>query len=400
MLTFELVQTDQHSIKICFGGKISDFYVAQIIIRTRYHILQMKNKILMKISNSLLILILSILLLSFKNDTNIGFTLKGEIKGDFKGYIYLKYDNKIDSTLVKNNSFLFVGSIKEPREVTLSPSSPKSKKMMGLASFMLENSEIFVSIIYEKGDFRGEITEFFKLNSISGSKTQELKNNFEINMSEFFKENNDSTKTSLLYKNLYDFISQNPKSVLSGNNLASLNNHFDYLSSNQMENLFKLIDTNYQEKKDINEIRNIINRRKILDIGKFPPRISFPNQNGDLVDILQFKGKYLLLEFWASWCIPCRQTNPQLKIIYSEFKDRKFEILGISIDKDIKRWNSAIKDDNLDWIQVIDSLNVSAEKFLLTGVPYNVLLDKNGKIIKRNIKPNELNKFLTEQLEK
>ena len=360
----------------------------------------MKNKILMKISNSLLILILSILLISFKNDKNIGFTLKGEIKGDFKGYIYLKYDNKIDSALVKNNSFLFVGNVKEPREVTLSPSSPKSKKMMGLASFMLENSEIFISIIYEKGDFRGEITEFFKLDSISGSKTQELKNNFERNMSEFFKENNDSTKTSLLYKNLYDFISQNPKSVLSGNNLASLNNYFDYLSSNQMENLFILIDTNYQEKKDLYEIRNIINRRKILDIGKFPPRISFPNQNGDLVDILQFKGKYLLLEFWASWCIPCRQTNPQLKIIYSEFKDRKFEILGISIDKDIKKWNSAIKDDNLDWIQVIDSLNVSAEKFLLSGVPYNVLLDKNGKIIKRNIKPNELNKFLTEQLEK
>ncbi len=360
----------------------------------------MKNKILMKISNSLLILILSILFINCKNDKNIGFKLKGKIKGDFKEYIYLKYDNKIDSTLVKNNTFLFIGNVKEPLEVSLSPLSPKSKKMMGLASFMLENSEIFVSIIYEKEDFRGEITEFFKLDSISGSKTQELKNNFERNMSEFFKENNDSIKTSLLYKNLYDFISQNPKSVLSGNNLASLNNYFDYLSSNQMENLFKLIDTNYQEKKDLYEIRNIINRRKILDIGKFPPRISFPNQNGDLVDNLQFKGKYLLLEFWASWCIPCRQTNPELKKVYSEFKDRKFEILGISVDNDIKKWNSAIKDDNLDWVQVIDSLKVSAEKFLLTGVPYNVLLDKNGKIIKRNIKPNELSKFLTEQLEK
>ncbi|MDX1830527.1 MAG: TlpA disulfide reductase family protein [Lutibacter sp.] len=360
----------------------------------------MKNKTLKKILNSLLILILFILLINCKKNENIGFTINGEIKGDFKEYIYLKFDDKIDSALIKNNKFLFNGDVKEPIEVSLYPSSPKSKRMMGLASFMLENSKIFISLDYEKADFRGELTEFLKLVSISGSKTQELKINFERNMNQFYKENNDSAKTKILYKNLHDFISQNPKLALSGEFLLEFNNTNDYLNSKQIQSLFHLLDTSYQAKKDLNRIENIIKRRTLLDIGQISPRISFPNQNGEIIDNFQLKGKYLLLEFWASWCIPCRQTNPGLKKVYSKFKDKNFEILGISIDNNDENWKTAIKEDDLDWIQVIDSLKVSSEKFLLTSIPYNILLDENGKIIKRNIKPNKLSKFLTEQLEK
>tara|TARA_R110002073_G_scaffold145532_1_gene297630 strand:+ start:1438 stop:2520 length:1083 start_codon:yes stop_codon:yes gene_type:complete len=360
----------------------------------------MKNKVLVKVSSFLLIISLSILLINCKNDKNIGYTIKGEIKGDFKEYIYLKFDNKIDSALVKNNKFSFIGTTKKPIEALFYPSSPKSKKMMGLAPFILENNEIFISLNYKQSDFRGELSEFLKLDSISGSKTHELKNNFENSMNEFYEENNDSIKTSILYKKLHDFISQNPKSFLSGNKLASLGSFYGYLNSIQMGNLLKMIDTNYQEKKDLSKIRKTINRRKILGLGEIPPGISFPNQNGEIISNLQFKGKHLLLEFWASWCLPCRETNPELKKVYNEFKDRKFEILGISIDNNIKNWKTAIKKDNLDWIQVIDSLEVSKEKFMLNGVPYNILLDENGKILKRNLNPKELSKLLSKQLKK
>jgi len=354
----------------------------------------------MKNTYSLIILILSIFIISCKENKKQEYSIKGEIKGDFKDYIYLKSNNFIDSSLVKNNKFSFIGKVNNPVEAVLLPISPKSKKNSGRAPFMLENSEIFLSVNYEQADFRGELTEFLKLDSISGSKSQELKNNFESNMSGFYKENNDSIKTSMLYKNLHDFINQNPQSILSGNNLASLNNFYRYLSSSQMEKLFKMIDTNYQEKRDLLKIRNIINRRKLLDIGKTPPRISFPSQNGEIITNIQFKGKYLLLEFWASWCIPCRQTNPELKKIYNNFREQKFEILGISIDKDIEKWKTAIKEDNLDWHQVIDTLRVSADTYLLKSVPFNILLDKRGRIIKRNIKPKELNEYLAEKLEK
>jgi thiol-disulfide isomerase/thioredoxin len=355
----------------------------------------------MKISTYILTIVISILLINCKKKENEGFKIKGKIEGNFKKYIYLKYNNNIDSTLVKDNEFSFVGENENPVEATFYPSSPKSKKMMGLAPFMLENSEIHISLKYEQSDFRGELTEFLKLDSISGSKSQELSIAFTSKMKNtFHNEKEESIRKKHLYNNLLEFIESNPKSALSGKNLASLNSFYGYLDSNQMENLYKLIDTNYQSKKDLTTIKYIIKRRKLLNIGKIPPNIILPNQNNELIDSRTIKAKYVLFEFWASWCVPCRQTNPQLKNLYNEFKNKKFEIFGISIDKDIKKWKKAINEDDLDWIQVIDSLNTSAEKFLLKGVPYNILLDSSGKIIKINIKPKELSELLSVKLKK
>jgi thiol-disulfide isomerase/thioredoxin len=353
----------------------------------------------MKISNYILIIVISIVLINCKKKENVGFTIKGQIQGNFKEYIYLKFHNKIDSSLVKNNEFSFTGENENPIEAKFYPSSPKSKKMMGLAPFMLENSKIYISLNYDQSDFRGELTEYLKLKSISGSKSQQLMTSFNVKMKNtFYNENEESIRKTILYNNLLEFIKVNPKSILSGKNLASLNNFYGYLNSNQMENLYKLVDTNYQAKKDLTTIKSIIKRRKLLDIGKTSPRIILPNQNKKLIDNESIKAKYLLLDFWASWCVPCRQTNPELRKIYNEFKNKKFEILGISIDRDIEKWKTAIIKDDLNWIQVVDSLNSSTKKFLLRGVPYNILLDSSGKIIKINLKPKELSKFLFEQL--
>jgi thiol-disulfide isomerase/thioredoxin len=355
----------------------------------------------MKISYFTAILVILTLLTNCKKNENDFFIIQGKIDGNFKKYIYLKFNNKIDSTLVKNSEFSFKGETENPIEATLYPSSPKSKKMMGIASFMLENNKIFISLKYEQSDFRGELTDFLKLDSISGSKSQELSIAFNSKMKNtFYNVKEESIRKKHLYSNLLEFIKTNPKSILSGKNLASLNSFYGYLDSNQMENLYKLIDTNYQSKKDLTTIKYIIKRRKLLDIGKIPPTVILPNQNNKLIDNRSIKAKYILFEFWASWCVPCRQTNPELKKVYNEFKNEKFEILGISIDKDIKKWKKAINDDDLDWIQVVDSLNTSAEKFLLKGVPYNILLDSSGVIIKINIKPKELSELLSEKLKK
>ena len=121
---------------------------------------------------------------------------------------------------------------------------------MGIVLFMIENNEIFISISYEKDEFRGVLTAFLKLDNISGSKTQILKNNFERNIGEFYKEYNDSTKTRILYKYLFDFIRQNPTLELSGEFLLKSSNTNDYLSSKQILSLLQLLDTSYQSKKN------------------------------------------------------------------------------------------------------------------------------------------------------
>ncbi|MDX1830473.1 MAG: TlpA disulfide reductase family protein [Lutibacter sp.] len=355
----------------------------------------------MKKTNTLLLFILTILLINCESNKNKSFLINGKIQGNFNDYIFLKYNNNIDSTLVEKNSFSFHGNVTEPLEAILYPGSPKSGESMGVASFMLENSEIFLSSKYTEREFRGMFVKLLKIDSISGSKSQDLKTVFDSKLEQTFrKEKNDSIKTILLYENLYDFISKNPKSVLSGNYLASLNNRYDYLNSNQMEYLFKLLDTNYQKKKDLYYINNIINRRKILDIGKIPPRVTLPNQNGELTDNASLKGNFVLLEFWASWCGPCRKANPELKKVYNSFKKNGFEIFGISQDKDIEKWKAAILEDKLEWLQVIDTLNNIGEMYYLTTIPYNVLLNREGKIIARNIKPTELNEILTERIKR
>jgi len=272
--------------------------------------------------------------------------------------------------------------------------------MMGIASFMLGNSNILAILKYSEGDFRGAKTKFLRTDSIAGSKSQNLKYTFDTFMrNTFYKEKNDSVKEVILFKNLHKFIAKNPQSFLSADYLSSYVQFYDYLSSTQIKELVTLLDTSYQDKSDLQSIERAIKRREVLKKGSIPPKIVLPTHKGNLLDSRSFKNKFLLIEFWASWCIPCRQTNPELVEIYNTYKNKDFEILGISFDTDINKSQAAIKKDKLKWTQVIDTLNKVGETFYITGVPYNFLLDKKGKIIARNIKPRQLSLLLSELTE-
>ncbi|RLD78386.1 MAG: hypothetical protein DRJ10_10435 [Bacteroidetes bacterium] len=137
---------------------------------------------------------------------------------------------------------------------------------------------------------------------------------------------------------------------------------------------------------------------KLTDIGQKAPDFKLPSQNGEMVRLSSFKGKYVLLDFWASWCAPCRIANKELIEVYDKFKDKNFEIVAVSIDENKDAWLKAIEKDGSQWVH-LSSLkgwnSETAQTYGVRAVPQSFLLDTNGIIIKKNMPTVDLASFLS-----
>jgi len=136
-------------------------------------------------------------------------------------------------------------------------------------------------------------------------------------------------------------------------------------------------------------------------VDKQAPNLTMNDVNGKPVSINDFKGKYVLVDFWASWCGPCRKENPNVVAAYNKYKDKNFAVLGVSLDQDKDSWIQAIKNDKLAWTQMSDlkqweSTAVSAYK--IQGIPFNVLIDPTGKVIAQELRGAKLDEKLAEVL--
>lgn len=336
-----------------------------------------------------------------------GFVITGKIKGFTYPYIYFAHTedgvSKLDSCAVKGGTFKFTGKVSEPEMVFLHTKDRRLQKV-----FYAENVNMQV-----EGDFSA-----LDRIVIKGSKVQddyaELETQIQAhrnrvmnlyNASEAAKNAGDSVKMKellkhgeSLYRMEYDirmqFILTHPHSPAALQELMVWTNEANYRTA---KTLYYILSPEVKSLKKAKEVAQRLDNLETVDLGNAFQDFTQNDIDGKPVSLSSYKGKYVLLEFWASWCGPCRAENPNLKQAYSKYKDKGLNILGVSLDDNEARWKNALEKDNLPWAQVSDLKgwrNEAAVKYGIQAIPANFLIDPQGKIVHRNLRGEELNKVL------
>ena len=161
--------------------------------------------------------------------------------------------------------------------------------------------------------------------------------------------------------------------------------HARFKKTSPKSRYFKSFDTMY---------RSLFPEEKINQ-NMEAPEIQLPDPTGKLVSLSSLRGKVVVIDFWASWCKPCREESPNMVKLYNRFKEQGFEIFGVSLDKEKKDWLAAIQKDGLLWTQVSDLKfweSAAARTYGITSIPATYLIDKQGKVLASNLKGAELEK--------
>jgi thiol-disulfide isomerase/thioredoxin len=141
-----------------------------------------------------------------------------------------------------------------------------------------------------------------------------------------------------------------------------------------------------EAKKMKADINTYFVRTKMLENGKTAPPFSYPDNEGGYVDLASYRGKYVLIDFWASWCGPCRQAIPKVKSLYEQYREKGFDVLSVSIDQDKKAWAKAMDEEKMPWKQTLTpDIKQTETDYMFSGIPTLYLLDKEGKIVDKYI---------------
>lgn len=361
-----------------------------------------------KMKNLLFVFPITLLLSCNQNVQNSSYELTGMIEGISSGNVCLMYSDFKDTVKIENGIFIFRGKVIEPYLSKL-----VFEELDDCREFYLENSKI---------TFKGNIDSIDK-SIITGSKTESERMLYNERMAEFdekytelekqYKEAKEINEEELniLYEEIEfeqvdaqrDFIKENPSSYLCISILWEIDWSFN--SAVEYNNYVNLLDTSLSKYKRLIDLKKLIARMEKVEIGKTAPDFEIKDSNDNLnrLSELYQKTDYLLLDFWASTCAPCRKENAHIREVYNKFHLKGFEVFGVSSDTNKELWLKAIEKDGLSWTNGCSlekwGENDIIKTYALRQVSANFLLDNTGKIIAKDLRGVDLEAKLSELLD-
>ncbi len=349
-------------------------------------------------------------------------TAKGVMNG-LRSYIK-NIDEKrnetiLDTAIVMNEVFTFTGNINNPAIRVLTING-----VNGILPFVLESGKISIEIDKDNlsnskiigssnnNDYNLYKTNYFeRANTISKIKEQVQTARNENNLT-LLNELRGKSKSLKLELNNYafTFIEEHPDSDLSllllETQIIGYNQDIEKLK-NSLDVLLKVINRSAANKligRKIDAFISLKSAQENLNIGKVAPNFSAPSPEGKIIALNHIKGKATIIDFWASWCKPCRRENPNVVRVYEKYHDKGLEIISVSLDKNgqKERWLKAIKDDNMNWHHVSNLKfwnEPVARQYNINSIPATFILDKDGVIVAKKLRGDALEQKIAELLD-
>jgi thiol-disulfide isomerase/thioredoxin len=332
------------------------------------------------------------------NPIDSSYILTGKVEGLPDGWVWLYHsqtEKDVDSGRVKNGTFVIKGHSSAPERCLLGIQGKQGKEFR--LGFWLQAGEI--SLTGKKDSIANAV--------ITGSPTQDESlhkaydqaraKNDKPRMDSLEKVFNDLDQRRRAY--VKDYAAAHPASYVTA--YAIYTTFVFNPQASELRPLYKELDSTIQSSYFGRQVKATLDAAELTEVGQPAPDFVQNDPNGKPVSLASFKGKYVLLDFWASWCGPCRAENPNVVAAYQRYSPKGFTILGVSLDNNKDKWLAAVKKDQLAWTQVSDLKgwqNKVADLYGVKGIPMNYLLDRDGKIIAKSLRGEDLEKKLDELL--
>jgi len=375
--------------------------------------------------NSLLLFIVLIMAFSC-NQSPDGYTINGEIRGDFEEatQVFLKTigDNgqpvEVDTTLLAGGKFQFKGAVTTPELYYIFVD-----ELPGYTAVILEEGTINFSAQKDSlgfaevdGTMQNEVFfDYIEKSKVLSERARSIQEDMQKTGGSAGGEaaivalNDEMEELQEEYETFeVDFIKNNPKALIS----ALLLDRAISMKSVETDQVRSMYDALSQEIKDtkagkkvlegLDRVKKTEEAGKSTAIGAKAPEFSGPNPEGEIIALSDVMGKVTLVDFWAAWCRPCRAENPNIVAVYEKYHDKGLHVIGVSLDRTAEAWKKAIADDGLAWPQISNIAYFDdeiAKLYNVSAIPAAFLLDENGVIVAKNLRGPQLEAKVAELLD-